>query len=108
MTKHSMATSLQSFFHNDQAAIPYLDDYDMQDAVTADLRLLIRQLGNIKPVPTKASYASYKMADPKIGDDLFDAAMAACWALVARGAIDVPTAILSIAKPRERLLLAGR
>ncbi len=104
MTKHSMATSLQAIFHNDQAAIPYLDDYDLTDPATADLRLLVRQLGNIKPVPTKVSYASYKMADPKIGDDLFDATMAAVWALVTRGALEVPTAILSMTKTREQLM----
>ncbi len=104
MTKHSMATSLQSVFHNDQAAIPYLDDHDLTDPATADLRLLVRQLGNIKPVPTKTSYASYKMADPKLGDDLFDAAMAAVWGLTTRGALAVPTAILSRTKTRRQLL----
>lgn len=104
MVKHSMATSLQAIFHNDQAALPYFEDFNLSDPATADLRLLVRQLGNIKPVPTKASYASYKMADPKIGDDLFDAAMAAVWALVTRGALAVPTAILGITKTREQLL----
>lgn len=104
MVKHSMATSLQAIFHNDQAALPYLSDFDLTDPTTADLRLLVRQLGNIKPVPTKASYASYKMADPKIGDDLFDAAMAASWALVTRGAVDVPTAILHATRSREQLM----
>lgn len=104
MTKHSMATSLQAIFHNDQAILPYLDDLNPSDPATADLRLLIRQLGNIKAVPTKASYASYKMADPKIGDDLFDAAMAAVWALVTRGALLAPTAILGISKTREQLV----
>ena len=104
MQKHSMAMSLQAIFHNDQAAIPYLSDFDLTDAATADLRLLVRQLGNIKPVPTKTSYASYKMADPKIGDDLFDATMAAVWALVTRGAAEVPAAILGITQSREQLL----
>ncbi len=104
MTKHSMATSLQSVFHNDQAVIPYLDDLNPSDPITADLRLLIRQLGNIKALPTKVSYASYKMADPKIGDDLFDAAMAAQWGLATRGAILAPAAILGIKKTREELL----
>lgn len=104
MVKHSMATSLQAVFHNDQAIIPYFEDFDLTDPATEDLRLLVRQLGNIKPVPTKASYASYKMADPKLGDDLFDAAMAANWALVTRGAVDAPTVILGITKSREALL----
>lgn len=104
MVKHSMAGSLQAIFHNDQAILPYLDDLNPSDPATADLRLLIRQLGNIKAVPTKASYASYKMADPKIGDDLFDAAMAAVWALVTRGALLAPTAILGISKTRDQLV----
>ncbi len=103
MTKHSMATSLQAVFHNDQAAIPYFEDYDLVDQDTADLRLLVRQLGNIKPVPTKASYASYKMVDHKVGDDLFDAAMAANWALVIRGVGDVPGVVLTRSKTREEL-----
>ena len=107
MTKHSMATSLQAIFHNDQAVIPYLDDLNPSDPATADLRLLIRQLGNIKAVPTKVSYASYKMADPKIGDDLFDAAMAAVWALTIRGAIMAPAKILGITKTRDQLLGAA-
>ena len=104
MVKHSMATALRAAFHNDQAAIPYLDDYDLTDPATADLRLLVRQLGNIKPVPTKASYASYKMADPKIGDDLFDAAMAANWALATRGATDAPGLVLLRTRTRQELM----
>lgn len=67
----------------------------------ADWPLFARQLGNIKSEPTKASYASYKMVDPKIGDDLSDAAMAAVWALVTRGAIGVPKVIASRTQTRE-------
>ena len=108
MTKHSMATAIRGVFHNDQAVLPSLSDsdQDLADPATADLRLLIRQLGNIKPLPTKASYSSYKMADSKIGDDLFDAAMAAVWALTTRGQIDAPTAILMRAQSRAELLAA--
>ena len=108
MTKHSMATALRSIFHNDQAVLPPLSDsdQDLTDPATADLRLLIRQLGNIKPLPTKASYSSYKMADSKMGDDLFDATMAAVWALTTRGQIDAPTAILMRAQSRAELLAA--
>src|SRR4029077_6671330 len=87
MTKHSMAMAVRSMFHNSQAAIPYFDEFDLNPALD-DWRLLVKQLGNIKAVPTQASYASYKMADAKFGDDLFDATMAAVWALVTRGAID--------------------
>jgi len=104
MTKHSMATALRSIFHHQQAAIPYFDDHDLDDPILADLRWLVRQLGNIRPEQGKASYASYKMADPKIGDDLFDAAMAAVWALVTRGAVQVPTVVLTQRKTREELL----
>lgn len=104
MTKHSMASVLRSIFHNDQACLPYFDDQKLDDPDTADLRLLSRQLSNIKALPTKATYASYKMVDAKIGDDLFDAAMAAVWGLVTRGAVSLPTAILSRTQTREQLL----
>jgi hypothetical protein len=103
MVKHQMATAVRSMFHNSQAAIPYFDEFDLA-AGLADWRLLVRQLGNIKAVPTKASYASYKMADVKHGDDLFDAAMAAVWALVTRGAIDAPAVIEHRTQSREQLL----
>lgn len=106
MTKHSMATALRSAFHNNQAAIPYVDDSDdaLQDQTLADMRLLVRQLPNIVAMPTKTSYASYKQADSKIGDDLFDAAMASVWGLVTRGVAAVPTAILTKTRSREELL----
>jgi hypothetical protein len=118
MTKHSMATALRAAFHNGQAAIPYFDDKTVGEASpnvvwvpdeawkkgSADWIAFVRQLGNIKSVPTKASYASYKMANPKLGDDLFDAACAAVWAMVTRGAEDVPTVIGSRVQTREQLL----
>ncbi|MBF0453650.1 MAG: hypothetical protein HQL72_02395 [Magnetococcales bacterium] len=94
MVKHQMATAVRAAFHHRLFALPYLDDQDLSDPETADLRLLVRQLPNIKPVPNKAGYSSYKMADSKLGDDLFDALMAAVWALVTRGASFVPTIIL--------------
>lgn len=104
MVKHSMATALRSIFHNRQAAIPYIDDHDLTDPATADMRWLIRQLGNVRPEQTKVSYASYKMVDRKQGDDLFDAAMAAVWGLVTRGVVAVPTIVLTTRKTREELL----
>lgn len=106
MVKHNMATALRSCFHNGQAAIPYTDDLDevLLDQSVADMRLFVRQLSNIVAVPTKTSYASYKMADPKIGDDLFDAGMASVFALVTRGAIQVKTSVLTRTKTREELL----
>ena len=103
MVKHSMAMALRSIFHNKQAALPYIDDHDASPEL-AGFRLLIRQLPNIVPVQTKTSYASYKMADSKLGDDLFDAAMASVWGLMTRGAIQAPGAILTQTKTREQLL----
>ena len=122
MVKHSMATSLRAQFHNHQAAIPYVDE-DL-DALLAgagrntrplagagnaakagpDWTLFVRQLGNIKAVPTKASYSSYQMVDDKLGDDLFDAAMAAVWAQVIRGAMHVPTLVTTRTRDRAELL----
>jgi hypothetical protein len=105
MVKHNMAACLRSIFANAQAAIPYIDDRNPEDPEMADLRLLIRQLSNIKAVATKSSYSSYKMVDSKVGDDLFDAAMAAVWGLVTRGAAMMPPAILMRQQSREQLLL---
>lgn len=122
MTKHSMATALRAAFHNGQAAIPYFDD--SRDIVEAkesanviwlpddstqisgppEWVAFVRQLGNIKAVATKASYSSYKMANPKLGDDLFDAACAGVWALVTRGAETVQTVISQRTQTREQLL----
>jgi hypothetical protein len=106
MTKHNMATALRSTFHNGQAAIPYVDDDEesLFDQTLQDMRLLVRQLPNIVALPTKTSYASYKQADRKIGDDLFDAAMASVFGLVTRGAFHTPTAILTRTQTREQLM----
>ena len=123
MTKHSMATALRTAFHNNQAAIPFFDDgadavhsknpanvvwvppslssYSKDDS---DWALFVRQLGNIKALPTKTSYASYKMADHKIGDDLFDAACAGVWAQMTRGSDFMPTVIAHRTQTREQLL----
>ena len=108
MVKHAMAQNLRHLFHNNQAAVPYLDDISesVVNQEITDMRLLIRQLPNIRPVKTKASYASYKMADPKKGDDLFDAAMAAVWGLVTRGVIHRDSQILT-GRPRTRAELLG-
>jgi hypothetical protein len=104
MVKHQMATAVRSIFHNRQAAVPYFDDRDPRAAATADLRMMVRQVLNIRPEPTKVSYSSYKMANPKIGDDLFDAFMAMVWAFVTRGAAAVPTTILVHSQKRQTLL----
>lgn len=105
MVKHNMAQCLRAIFNNKQAALPYIDDLDLNDPDTADLRLLLRQLANIRAMPTKTSYSSYKMVDSKIGDDLFDAAMASVWGLITRGAALAPPAILMRQQSREQLLM---
>lgn len=104
MTKHQMARALRAAFHNAAAAIPYFDDQDMTDPELADLRLLVRQLGNIRPVANRSgTYDSYKMADPKVGDDLFDGAMASVWGHVTRGIVQ-PVQILIRGQARQQLL----
>lgn len=88
MTKHSMASTLRAAFHNGQAALPMFDeDSDVE------WRAFIRQIGNMRAEATKTSYSSYKMADPKIGDDYFDAACAGVWALTTRGE-DMPPVVI--------------
>lgn len=104
MTKHQMATSVRNVFHNRQAAMAYVDDDDGNDAAVADMRLLYKQLINICPAVSKASYAIYKMADSKIGDDLFDAYMAALWAMVTRGIATISSIVIPSSVSREQLL----
>lgn len=123
--KHSMASALRTAFHNGQAAIAYFDDgttvvadaangrlhqvplikLDRSADGTADWQAYARQLANIKAEATKADYSSFKMADHKIGDDLFDADCAATWALVTRG-IELfgPVVIEHRRATREQLL----
>lgn len=114
MAKHSMASALRAAFHNGQAAIPFVDDgsdalttrnrantnwgpssLDQVQGDSSDWGAFIRQLGNVKASPVKGgSYNSYKMANPKLGDDTFDAACAGVWALLTRGEVrSVPTVI---------------
>lgn len=104
MQKHVMAQVLRSLFNNSQAAIPYIDDLELSNPDTDDLRLLIRQLGNIKSEKTSKSYSAYKQVNTKTGDDLFDAAMAAVWALASRGASPVQTVIETIKRSRAQML----
>jgi hypothetical protein len=104
MAKHSMASSVQALFYNRRAVLPYLDG--MEDPEVADQQWLQRQIINIRAEATSKTYASYKMVKKIIGDDLFDAAMAAVWALVTRGAAAAPTVILTTQKTREQLLEA--
>jgi hypothetical protein len=103
MVKHQMAVAVRAMFHDDTAVLPYFEDLDMNDPDTAALRLLARQVINIRAEVTSKAYASYKMVNAKLGDDLFDALMAAVWAISARG-VDIPTAVLISKKSREKLL----
>ena len=125
MTKHNMASLLRTAFHNGQAAIPYVDDgsdalrtknaantswgpsrLDEIGADRSDFALFIRQLGNVKSAPAKnAAYNTYKMANPKIGDDLFDAACAAVYAMVTAGIENYqPGVVLTRRISQEQLL----
>ena len=127
MTKHSMSATLRAAFHNGQAAIPYVDDgtdamrsknaanthwgpsvLDQIQESASDWGLFIRQLGNIREKPVQGgAYSSFKMVNPKIGDDLFDAACAAVWALITRGeSAQTQTVIGSRAMTPEQLLEA--
>jgi len=106
MVKHQMAQALRSVYNNNHAAICYVDDAEITPE-TEDIKLLIRQLSNIRVEPTKASYSSYKMVKPKTGDDLFDAKMASTWGLMTRGAVSLmPTQIAVTKQSREQLMAA--
>jgi hypothetical protein len=105
MTKHVMASAVREAFHHGRAAIPYVDTgYEREHP---DWLALVRQLGNMKALPTKASYSSFQMADQKIGDDLFDALCAAIYALVTRGLEDAPAVVTSRQVGRSDLLGSG-
>jgi hypothetical protein len=102
MTKHVMASAVREVFHHNRAAYPYVNTMD--DSEPPEWIAFVRQMGNMKAEATKASYSSFKMADPKIGDDLFDAACAAVYALATRGLADAPTTIETRRVSRDQLL----
>jgi hypothetical protein len=102
--KHQMATGARAIFNNGQAAIPYVDDHDYQDPAIQDIRQLGRQLPNVRPEDTGASYSSYKMVNPKVGDDLFDAYLASVWGYITRGAGPAQTAVLTASRSRQQML----
>lgn len=106
MTKHIMASALREAFHHNRAAFPYVDTMDEREP--EEWLAFVRQMGNIKAVPTQASYSSFQMVDRKIGDDLFDAACAAVYALMTRGLADAPTVIQSRKQTREQLMGLGQ
>lgn len=102
MTKHVMASALREGFHHNRAAFPFCDQAD--DREPPEWIAFCKQLANIKAEPTQASYSKFKMADPKTGDDLFDAAMAAVYALLTRGLADAPAVIETRKVSRQSLL----
>ena len=115
MTKHSMASVLRTLIHSRQFAIAGFDEiaygkngaYDVGVSEACnDFMALTRQLGNMKAVQNKsrAGYSTYAMSNNKLGDDCFDAAIAAAWALSTRGGIDIPAMIAMSTKSREQML----
>jgi hypothetical protein len=109
MTKHQMATAVRALFVHSRAAMPYIDDrYGRTDEQSVrDMHLLQHQLANIKAKPTTKAYPSYQMVQKKLGDDLFDAAMAAVWSLMNRMMGDAPTEIL-LGKRSPQSLMEAR
>lgn len=104
MTKHQMAQCLRAVFHHRQACLPYLDDEKDSDQEVTDMRRAVRQLLNVAPEPTRKGYSSYRMVDPNVGDDGFDALMAAVFALMTRGTGEVPGIVRVRTVDRDRLL----
>jgi hypothetical protein len=102
MTKHVMASALREAFHHNRAAFPYVDTANEREP--EEWLAFVRQLGNMRAEPTQASYSSFKMVDRKTGDDLFDAAMAATYALLTRGLADAPTVIEQRRMGRAQML----
>ena len=103
MTKHIMASAVREAFHHNRAAFPYVDTADELHE-PEEWIAFVRQLGNMKATPTQASYSSFSMVDRKTGDDLFDAACAAVYALLTRGLADAPSVIQHRKQTREQLM----
>ena len=103
MTKHIMASAVREAFHHNRAAVPYVDTADELHE-PEEWIAFVRQLGNMKATPTQASYSSFSMVDRKTGDDLFDAACAAVYALLTRGLADAPSVIQHRKQTREQLM----
>lgn len=104
MVKHVMASAVREVFHHGRAAVPYVDTgFTGEDP---DWLLFVRQMGNMKALPTRASYSSFQMADQKVGDDFFDAMCAGVYALLTRGLEDAPAVVQGRRQTREDLLAA--
>ena len=105
MTKHIMASAMRELFHHGRTALPYVDTgWDLEDP---DWLAYVRQVGNMKALPTKASYSSFQMVDQKIGDDFFDADCAGVYALLTRGQEDAPALVATRRVGRDQLLGQG-
>lgn len=106
MVQHQMVRAARMLFNNGQAAMPYVDDLPTSDDDVAAMQLLQKQIPNIVEEKTSKAYARYKMANRKIGDDLFDALMGAIWAFANRIAESAPATILISKRSRDELLEA--
>ena len=104
MVQHQMAEATRQIFSSEQIAMPYVDDLPMEEQEVRDMHLLQHQLPNIVKEKSSKDYASYRMANRKLGDDLFDAFMAAVWSFVNRLVEAAPTEILITKRPRGSLL----
>jgi hypothetical protein len=61
MTKHVMASAVREAFHHNRAAFPYVDTMDEREPRNG--WPLCARLGNMKALPTQASYSSFQMVD---------------------------------------------
>jgi predicted amidohydrolase YtcJ len=100
-TKHVMASALREVFHHNRAAFPYVDMLDERE--DPEWIAFVRQLGNMKASRRRRATRVSRWPT-KIGDDYFDAACAAMYALITRGLADAPTTIQQRRVSREDLL----
>ena len=104
MTKHVMASAVRELFHHGRIAVPYVDTGWAQE--DPEWLAFVRQVGNMKALPTKTSYSSFQMVDQKIGDDFFDALCAAVYALLTRGQ-EAAAAVVQTRKMDRAAMLGG-
>lgn len=130
MTKHQMATAVSTTINGRAWALPYVPEIEEGDQsydtrqiksgegmhykaqaahkqkLIEDYALLLKQLENIKATPVKGgAYCSYKMLKKPVGDDLFDALMAAVWAHATAGQEAPPPSVLVSGVKRNDVLL---
>ncbi|MBY0234565.1 MAG: hypothetical protein K2W93_06260, partial [Burkholderiaceae bacterium] len=105
MTKHVMASAVRELFHHGRAAVPYVDTGFADE--DPDWLAFVRQMGNMKALPSKASYSSFQMVDQKVGDDFFDAMCAGVYALLTRGLEDTPAVVQTRKLDRAQLMGMG-